>query len=67
MQFKLTLNCANDAFAGDNLHHEIADLLVAAATRIRTGATDGRLYDTNGNPVGSFTVPERDEDESDDD
>lgn len=55
MQFTLTMNTDNDAFAADPTA-EIARILRKTAQRIVNGTTEGRVLDVNGNTVGTFTL-----------
>lgn len=55
MEFTLTFDCDNDAFA-DDPSDEIARILDNVARRVNDGARDGKIMDVNGNTVGNFTL-----------
>lgn len=55
----LKINTTNAAFAGECLGLEAARILRTAADLLETGITLGRLYDVNGNRVGTFTLTRR--------
>ena len=50
--FKLEFETGNAAF---DETEEISRILRDVARRIETGATSGKIRDTNGNAVGSFS------------
>jgi hypothetical protein len=51
--FTLTIKLGNDAMqTGD----DIADALMAVASKVRSGHEQGRIQDENGNTVGEFGV-----------
>jgi hypothetical protein len=55
MQFSIEINCDNDAFA-ESPGAEIAMILRTAAKRLENGQTSGKLFDANGNKVGTFQL-----------
>lgn len=55
MMLTLKINTDNAAFE-DNLEGELARILATAITKIEHCNTEGKLYDTNGNQVGSFKI-----------
>lgn len=56
--FVVSMNCDNDAYAGDSLEESVADNLVQIAEQIATGATQGHVRDYNGNIVGKYFFAE---------
>jgi len=63
MKLQITINCDNDAFAGDDLGFEIARILTNYANSIKGISHDhperyllspDRLRDINGNVVGNI-------------
>lgn len=53
--FKVTIDTGNDAFADGNREAEIARILRKLADTIEEyGTSTGRVYDINGNTVGTF-------------
>jgi len=56
-EFSLTIKLDNDAFAEEvERLSEIARILHHAAAKIATGSIDFKLYDINGNTVGSCQI-----------
>lgn len=55
MEFKLEMDCNNDAFAED-LEVELARILRDVANKVRAGHGNGPVRDSNGNKVGSFEI-----------
>lgn len=56
MEFKLTFDMNNAAFA-DQLHHsEAARIIDEVAKRVRAGHESGTVSDVNGNKVGEFAI-----------
>lgn len=53
-KFEAELVLDNAAFEGDNRAPAVARILRDLADRIETGATDGSLFDINGNRVGQW-------------
>lgn len=53
MQFKLEIAAVNAAFFPDP-SEEISRLLRSAADKVDAGATEGILFDVNGNRVGHW-------------
>ena len=58
MEFNLTIACDNDAFYDDSLRAEVARILRDAAKRVEQLPISGKLYDANGNTVGSYRFEE---------
>jgi hypothetical protein len=59
MKFKLEIECDNAAFE-DDPSYEVARILKEAATeKVEQGTLTGKLYDINGNLVGSFTYEDK--------
>lgn len=66
MNFTLSMNCDNAAFAdlgagedGSGALPEVGRILQVLANKLRTGLTDGtsgRLHDGNGNTVGEWSI-----------
>ena len=52
--FVLSMNCDNDAYAGDALEESVADNIVQVAEEIARGSTQGHVRDYNGNIVGKY-------------
>ena len=53
--FKVTIDTGNDAFMDGNREAEIARILRKLADVIEEfGTSTGRVYDINGNTVGTF-------------
>lgn len=50
----LKFDTGNAAFDGDNEAHEIARILRLLAEKVEAGATEGYVYDINGNRVGEW-------------
>lgn len=59
MTLRLEITCDNAAFDPDPLL-ECARILRVAAERMDNGETVGRLFDVNGNCVGSYTLDPED-------
>lgn len=66
MQFKLTINCDNAAFAEPDDHalfYEVARILQDAAETIEGGlVSKGHLFDSNGNMVGTYKLTDEESD-----
>lgn len=64
-EFKLAIQCDNDAFADGNEVAEIVRILREVAERLEAGdngvisGMHRNVHDTNGNPVGTFVLRER--------
>lgn len=65
MTFKLSIECDNAAFNPRDSDNEPEDATVEVASILRhcaehldNGRTNGALYDTNGNRVGSYSFYE---------
>jgi peptidoglycan hydrolase-like amidase len=56
--FVLSMNCDNDAYAGDSLEESVADNIVQVAEAVAQGSTRGHIYDYNGNIVGKYFFAE---------
>lgn len=52
-EFTLTIKLGNDAM---QTRRDIADALRAVVDKLESGALDGKIFDTNGNKVGSWEV-----------
>lgn len=66
MQFKLTVDLDNAAFAG-NIGGELGAVFARVTSKLGCGYTEGKVLDTNGNTVGHFEltgVPEPNIDQS---
>lgn len=57
MEFRLTFNMDNEAFAGDGCD-EAARILREVANKVEAGRTEGSIMDANGNNVGTWEVSE---------
>lgn len=56
MAFTLSFSTLNDAFTDDPVT-EVVQVLEQAVRKLREGGqTEGKLFDTNGNRVGDFTL-----------
>lgn len=55
---KVRIETKNAAFDIDN-REEIANCLNEVIQKINRGDMDGKIYDTNGNPVGNFKLTNR--------
>lgn len=64
MKFTIEIDSDNAALVDDPIN-ELSTICRKAVMRIDNGATEGKLLDSNGNAVGSFTY-EASEDEADD-
>lgn len=53
MQFTVTIDCDNDAFA-ERAAGEVAEILRRLAATVDAGYDAGTLADSNGNTCGSF-------------
>lgn len=51
-EFRLTINCGNEAF--DDTNVELVRLIREVANKVEKGDTYGKVMDTNGNTVGSW-------------
>jgi hypothetical protein len=61
MELIIKINLDNDAFEGDNLTdlaEEVEYCLTSVISKITNGHPNGKIMDSNGNNVGSFTVEE---------
>lgn len=56
--FVLSMNCDNDAYAGDSLEESVADNIVAVAEEVAQGSKRGHIRDYNGNIVGKYFFAE---------
>jgi hypothetical protein len=52
--FKLEFDTGNDAFS--DLEAEISMILEAVGIEVRKGATHGKVWDSNGNTVGKWSL-----------
>ena len=52
--FELKFATNNEAFDDHAPEYEIARILARVAKRIEFGASDGRIFDSNGNSIGHF-------------
>ena len=52
---KVRIETNNDAFAIDN-REELRNCLVEVMQKLTRGDMDGKIYDSNGNPVGNFKL-----------
>lgn len=62
MKFKLSVDCANAAFA-DDLFLELSAVLERVADAVERHNLDGSCRDSNGNTVGEFFVTDAEDDE----
>lgn len=53
--FKLEIETGNEAFT-DVPGHEVAEILDRVTDLLRDGVKGGRLFDVNGNDVGSWKL-----------
>jgi hypothetical protein len=53
MEFKVSFNCDNDAFAVFP-EEETAKILKGLAHAVKQGLTYGPIYDSNGNGIGKW-------------
>jgi hypothetical protein len=53
--FTLKFSTENDAFA-DDMHGEAARILRKIAGQLEGGDAFGRVYDTNGNNIGAWSI-----------
>jgi hypothetical protein len=58
MRFKLEIDMANAAFEEGVRGHELTQCLARVAARVELGETEGRVRDTKGNTVGTWTLTE---------
>lgn len=52
----IKFNTDNAAFEDYGYEAEVKQVLAQVAEMIANGGTEGRMYDTNGNCVGTYTV-----------
>jgi hypothetical protein len=57
MKFKVEFDCNNDAFAAFP-EGEVEDILSKVAYAVTQGSVEGKVYDSNGNVVGSYEFSE---------
>lgn len=58
MKIKIEIDTSNDAFV-DNLEHEVSTILRNLAddvSNLGIGEVPVKIFDLNGNPVGTFTI-----------
>lgn len=53
--FTLTIETGNDAFAGIDLYPEMRKCFTRVLAQLTDGSTAGKVRDTNGNTVGSWS------------
>lgn len=56
MQFKLEIDCDNEAFSDDGLALELARCLSVVVKKLRAGDDEGKVRDINGNTVGHWAI-----------
>lgn len=56
MEFTLTIECDNAAFADGSLAYELRTIMSRITGKIEGGAREGNAIDTNGNVVGGWSL-----------
>jgi hypothetical protein len=59
---KIEFETINEAFEGENLVPEVFKIMIVIMDLILTGKREGPVYDSNGNKVGKWSLPEPEED-----
>lgn len=54
--FKIQFETINAAFSDHGMASECSAILDKIAARVRDGEFEGRIRDTNGNTIGSFSI-----------
>jgi hypothetical protein len=57
--FQLEIDTGNAAFREQGLEREIVRILRECAVAVELGTETGKLFDINGNSVGTFTLTKR--------
>jgi hypothetical protein len=56
MKLDISISLDNAAFVDNGVKHELRPMLDRIGDGIEAGETDGKLRDSNGNTVGSWSV-----------